>query len=154
MEVYDDTDAVGEEKVGDEKYPALHICEFCNRKYSKKRNLRIHKNKKHPNQGSEGDIRCKYCPKQFNVFRMYRHVQAKHPNVPPETYENEPEHENNIPVDESRKFKCNFCPKTFTEKKYVRKHKLQVHPGKIEKGDVSCIYCGKIFNEGKMFIHV
>ena len=79
-------------------------------------------NKKHPNQGSEGDIRCKYCPKQFNVFRMYRHVQAKHPNVPPETYENEPEHENNIHVDESRKFKCNFCPKT-------RKHNSQVHPG-------------------------
>ena len=145
-----------QDKVSHEKYSSFHICEFCNKIYENKKYLRYHKIKHHPNQGSEGDIRCKYCPRQFNKLRMYRHVQVKHRNVllSPETYKYDPDDGNNISEDESKKNQCNFCPQIFMVDSNLRRHKNIFHPGMMENGDVSCKYCAKIFSKVYINKHI
>ena len=53
-------------------------CEFCTKIFKSKRILRKHKNNKHPELASKGDVACEICFKYVKKSFMKTHIRAKH----------------------------------------------------------------------------
>jgi len=62
------------------KKETMFSCEFCAKIFTAKRILRKHKNNKHPELASKGDVACEICFKYIKKSFMKTHLQAKHAN--------------------------------------------------------------------------
>ena len=114
----------------------IYSCEFCSKAFSTKRSVRLHKQNKHPNNASAGDIACSFCSGLFNSKHMYKHIRKKHPEEAlklPET-ESKPwrlEVTEPAPTEQivmKKRSECIYCPKAFGGKDFLERHMQLKHP--------------------------
>lgn len=87
-------------------------CDFCNKIYSKRSNLRAHVKNYH---GEVSLIHCNICQKEFKEkSNLKRHILEKHEGI---------------------KHQCDLCKKSFTSKYYVKNHKKTAHCDSVEQSD-------------------
>ena len=49
---------------------------------------------------------------------------------------------------------CDFCKKTFSKKKHLRRHMHSSHPDMASAGDIACNVCRVHFKKGHMVKHM
>ena len=88
-------------------------CLICSLTFTEKKLLGEHYTSDHEDheESNQSICKCKFCPEFVEKIYMNEHVFVNH------------------------SIKCNFCPKKFTELKYVILHVTKAHPkSKIEDG--------------------
>jgi len=85
----------------EEEDKKIYLCQFCDKKFKKKKKFLKHKNFHKLKQ-------CQYCSKIFNIKRLKDHEKI-----------------HNIIKDRHR---CNFCDQTFNQKVMQKRHKKTCHP--------------------------
>ena len=91
----------------------LFKCVTCSLTFTEKKLLGEHYTSAHEvhEESNQSICKCKFCPEFVEKIYMNEHVLVNH------------------------SIKCNFCPKKFTELKYVILHVTKAHPkSKIEDG--------------------
>ena len=149
---------------------AIYTCEFCSKAFSSKETVILHKQNRHPNMNSTGDVSknfevevdniytCEFCSTVFSSKKLVRlHTQNKHSTKARAGYA-----------------ACGFCPGVFS-RKLMFQHMKEKHPEEaidipmtenkplmkevtepepVEKGmkkRSECIFCPKAFG-GKDFL--
>ena len=55
------------------------LCKFCSRMFKTRKSARRHKQIKHPNMKSPGDVSCGFCPQSVGRGQLNQHMKFKHP---------------------------------------------------------------------------
>ncbi|VDM41268.1 unnamed protein product [Toxocara canis] len=132
-------------------------CHFCDKKFAQKATLQVHER----THTGERPYKCKYCEKTFAQYGTKTvHEKSAHLGIrnykcpkcskclssPSALYTHKKTHG-------EKTFLCDFCPKTFTLKNYLKLHVKQVHEQNERKH--ICAYCKKSFAyAGSLQVHV
>uniref|UniRef100_A0A915BFE1 C2H2-type domain-containing protein n=1 Tax=Parascaris univalens TaxID=6257 RepID=A0A915BFE1_PARUN len=132
-------------------------CHFCDKKFAQKATLQVHER----THTGERPYKCKYCEKTFAQYGTKTvHEKSAHLGIrnykcpkcskclssPSALYTHKKTHG-------EKTFQCEFCPKTFTLKNYLKLHVKQVHEQNERKH--ICQYCKKSFAyAGSLQVHV
>ncbi|KAH7729511.1 zinc finger protein [Aphelenchoides avenae] len=132
-------------------------CRFCDKKFAQKATLQVHER----THTGERPYKCKYCEKTFAQYGTKTvHEKSAHLGIrnykcpkcskclssPSALYTHKKTHGEKV-------FQCEFCPKTFTLKNYLKLHVKQVHEQNERKH--ICHFCNKSFAyAGSLQVHV
>ncbi|VDM57850.1 unnamed protein product [Angiostrongylus costaricensis] len=132
-------------------------CHFCEKKFAQKATLQVHER----THTGERPYKCRYCEKTFAQYGTKTvHEKSAHLGIrnykcpkcdkclssPSALYTHKKTHG-------EKTFQCEFCPKTFTLKNYLKLHVKQVHEQNERKH--VCRFCGKSFAyAGSLQVHV
>ncbi|XP_052767887.1 zinc finger protein 69-like [Mya arenaria] len=142
----------------DNRNMVIFACNFCQKQYRHKRDLRSHIRKKHPSE----DLKCKLCRKEFSCKeQMVVHLKQEHDikcEVCEEVFVNEQSFRRHITKSDkcayitttgqlNNTYECEICKKIFVQRKNLDLHKA------THKGDhkYECIECGAHFSRGPDF---
>ncbi|VDN06220.1 unnamed protein product [Thelazia callipaeda] len=132
-------------------------CHFCDKKFAQKATLQVHER----THTGERPYKCKYCDKTFAQYGTKTvHEKSAHLGIrnyrcpkcnkclssPSALYTHKKTHG-------EKTLQCDYCPKTFTLKNYLKLHVKQVHQQSDRKH--ICIYCNKSFAyAGSLQVHI
>ncbi|KAL3981776.1 Zinc-finger double domain family protein [Acanthocheilonema viteae] len=132
-------------------------CRFCEKKFAQKATLQVHER----THTGERPYKCKYCDKTFAQYGTKTvHEKSAHLGIrnykcpkcnkclssPSALYTHKKTHG-------EKTLQCDYCPKTFALKNYLKLHVKQVHEQSDRKH--ICHYCDKSFAyAGSLQVHV
>ncbi|CCD74072.1 C2H2-type domain-containing protein [Caenorhabditis elegans] len=132
-------------------------CHFCQKTFAQKATLQVHER----THTGERPYKCRYCEKTFAQYGTKTvHEKSAHLGIrnykcpkcdkllssPSALYTHKKTHGD-------KTFRCDFCPKTFALKNYLKLHVKQVHEQNERKH--VCVYCNKGFAyAGSLQVHV
>ncbi|PAV73663.1 hypothetical protein WR25_18834 [Diploscapter pachys] len=107
-------------------------CHFCDKRFAQKATLQVHER----THTGERPYQCRYCNKKFAQYGT-KTVHEKSAHLGMKLFY----------------LQCQFCPKTFTLKNYLKLHVKQVHE-QAERKHI-CKYCSKSFAyAGSLQVHI
>ena len=102
-----------------------HFCEFCDKSFCKKQDLKTHIRYIH--EGIK-DFECYVCGKAFlRQDTLEFHIKSVHEKLKDQ--------------------QCEICPKSFSLKATLKWHIKNVHEGIKEREEHNCVFCKKSFGQ-------
>ena len=158
-----------DENTADNKF--THMCEYCDKSYTRRAHLDRHINSEHE---SYNDIyMCPHCPQSFFRWDKYMRHMKVHSDKKPHSCEICPkkfsrkEHlkrhmENKHSLNSGKIYRCEKCEKSYERGDHLRRHMKSDHrdvAAQSSEGDEEeesiCEYCGKTFiRKDKMQRHI
>ncbi|XP_012552847.2 zinc finger protein 729 [Bombyx mori] len=108
------------------------IDEDYHRRHQMSHNFSHSSHKKRIENMRKGKVKCPYCPRYFDVLKLFRHLKSSHPQSKMIKSEAEPPPQ--------RQYSCKLCAKQFRDEKRLQHHE-EAHLRKPEF--FKCKFCGK-----------
>lgn len=116
--------------------PKEYFCELCPKKYTAAATLRKHHLTFHEKRK---DFHCKLCNISFAWKKTLKHHLEQHTQY---IEEQDQQDEDNLDDQDSLKFQCDKCDKSYTAAGTLRKHQQTIHE---KRKDFACNICNASF---------